>query len=113
LADSIAWHLLEILTSHAAFARYPQPSSRNCDPCAPHRNRADLRSRPTADPSSRRAARMNPTVEADAPRRPQVVEALAPPVAPSRRAPPVHVAVDGLIGTATCTVADDLGRALS
>jgi hypothetical protein len=57
---------------------------------------------------------MNPTVEADqATRRAQVVAALAAAVVTIRRVPPVHVAVDGLIGTATCTVADDLGRSLS
>jgi SAM-dependent methyltransferase len=56
---------------------------------------------------------MNSTVEAEATRRVQVVEALADAVATVDRIPPVHVAVDGLIDTATCAVADDLGRALS
>jgi hypothetical protein len=57
---------------------------------------------------------MNPMLEPDqVTRRAQVVEALAAAVVTIRRAPPVHVAVDGLVGAATRTVADDLGRALS
>jgi SAM-dependent methyltransferase len=57
---------------------------------------------------------MNPTVEAErAIRRAQVVEALADAVATLDRAPPIHVAVDGLTGPATRALADDVGRALT
>jgi len=50
---------------------------------------------------------MNPTVEAErAIRRAQVVEALADAVATLDRAPPIHVAVDGLTGPATRALAD-------
>jgi hypothetical protein len=57
---------------------------------------------------------MTPTVEAErANRRTQVVEALADAVATLDRAPPVHVAVDGLTGPATLALADDVGRALT
>jgi hypothetical protein len=57
---------------------------------------------------------MNPTVEAEqATRRAQVVEALADAVATVDRAPPIHVAVDGLADPATRTLADDLGRVLT
>jgi hypothetical protein len=45
---------------------------------------------------------MNPTVEAEqATRRAQVVEALADAIATLDRAPPLHVAVDGLTGPTT------------
>ena len=57
---------------------------------------------------------MNPTVEAEqATRRAQVVEALADAVATLDRAPPLHVAVDGLSGPTTRALADDVGRALT
>ena len=57
---------------------------------------------------------MNPTVEAErAIRRAKVVEALADAVATLDRAPPIHVAVDGLTGPATRALADDVGRALT
>jgi hypothetical protein len=54
---------------------------------------------------------MDMAADADrATRRAQVVEALADAVATIHRAPPVHVAVDGLTGSATRSLADDLGR---
>jgi SAM-dependent methyltransferase len=57
---------------------------------------------------------MTQTVEAErASRRAQVVEALADAVATLDRAPPIHVAVDGLTGPATRALADDVGRALT
>ena len=57
---------------------------------------------------------MNPTVEAEqAIRRAQVVEALADAVATLDRAPPLHVAVDGLTGPTTRALADDVDRALT
>ena len=57
---------------------------------------------------------MNPTLEADqTTRRAQVVAALAAAVVTNRHPPPVHVAVDGLTGSATRSLADDLGRVLA
>jgi len=57
---------------------------------------------------------MNPTGDADrATRRAQVVEALADAVGTVDRAPPIHVAVDGLIGSAANALADDLGGVLT
>jgi SAM-dependent methyltransferase len=57
---------------------------------------------------------MQPTLQAlQATRRARVVDALADAVASLDRSPPIHVAVDGLIDTATCAVADDLARVLS
>jgi hypothetical protein len=74
-----------------------------------------LRSLSTADAKlSEGTIWMNPTVEAEqATRRAQVVEALADAVATVDRAPPIHVAVDGLADPATRTLADDLGRVLT
>jgi aminoglycoside phosphotransferase (APT) family kinase protein len=57
---------------------------------------------------------MDMAADADrATRRTQVVEALADAVATIHRVPPVHVAVDGLTGSATRSLADDLGRVLA
>jgi len=57
---------------------------------------------------------MHPPIQADqTTRRAQVVEALADAVATMDRAPPVHVAVDGLTDPATRSLADDLGRAMA
>jgi SAM-dependent methyltransferase len=57
---------------------------------------------------------MDPTVDADrTTRRAQVVEALADAVATVERGPPIHVAVDGLIGSAAHALADDLGGVLT
>jgi SAM-dependent methyltransferase len=57
---------------------------------------------------------MNPTVQAEqATRRAQVVEALADAIATLDRAPPLHVAVDGLTGPTTRALADDVARALT
>jgi hypothetical protein len=57
---------------------------------------------------------MNPAGDADrATRRAQVIESLADAVATLDRAPPIHVAVDGLTDPTTRALADDLARVLS
>jgi SAM-dependent methyltransferase len=76
---------------------------------------ASLRLRSTAHgPAPEETIWMNPAVQTDREtRRTQVIESLADAVATLERAPPVHVAVDGLTDPVTRTLADDLARLLA